>query len=454
MQSRKMPMAMVFFTVYATWVSSFAFIGSIGSLYSDGPLYMTCFAWNVLFGLLYMVLGRRLWYIGKSKGHLSPGDFFNHVYQSKRLSLVVTIVLSVFTMPYLMIQLYAGAYIIETASGGVIPWRTAAAVFCLIIIIYLWAGGIRALALTDIFYGILIFTTMLASGIFMIKKTGGISRTFGEIAANNPESLVLGTGFEVNSPLAWVCMFLVIPIGALMGPPMWIRFYVVKSEKTFKTMPLLLVIATIMYLGPLLSSAAAKVMLPGHETGDKLIPYLFINNMPIVLSTVILCGIAAASLSTANSQIHGLAALYTVDIHMRYVKKEGSGRYMVGISKKAIIVLSCIAYVLTLKNPGMIIDMGTLGMGGSAQVFIPTAGALFWEKSTGKAALGGLTAGIFLLLTLYFIFDMFIPYAAVVSLLLNASVFIGMSLFAGEEARTYTAIKELKRDFLNRNNSR
>ena len=131
-----------------------------GIPYANGPLYVTCFAWNALFGLLYMSLGRRIWFIGKTRGCLTPADFLM-TFSFEALNLIVTLILTVFTLPYLMIQLYAGAYVIEAASGAIIPWKTAGLVFYLIIIIYLWAGGIRAIALTDVFYGLLIFSLCL-----------------------------------------------------------------------------------------------------------------------------------------------------------------------------------------------------------------------------------------------------------------------------------------------------
>ncbi len=451
LQGRRMPLFMVFFTVYATWVSSFAFLGSTASLYSNGPLYMTCFAWNALFGLLYMTLGRRLWHIGKINGYLTPVDFFNGIFHSELLNMVVTLTIFVFTLPYLMIQLYAGAYIIETASGSIIPWKAAGFVFYLVIIIYLWSGGIKALALTDVFYGLLTFSTMLAAGFIMIGKTGGIRKTFSLIAENSPHDLVLGTGFAENSPLAWLCMFIVIPLGALMGPPMWIRAYATKKERTFKIMPLFLTLATIMYLGPSLVAAAAKVLYPGLTETDNLMPFLLINHVPMIASTIILCGIAAAALSTANSQIHALAAIYTLDIHRRYIRGEISERGLVGISKRAILILSGFVYILVLNNPGMIIDTGTLGMAGTSQIIIPTLGALYWERSNSRAIIAGLVSGIALLCILCFGYSIFTPYAAVCSLLLNAAIFIGLSLYLPADIRTGAIISGNKKSFRRRN---
>jgi SSS family solute:Na+ symporter len=451
LQGRRMPLLMVFFTVYATWYSSFAFLGSTASLYSNGPLYMTCFAWNALFGLAYMVLGRRLWFLGKTRGYLTPADFFDDIFHSDTLNLAITLVLTVFTLPYLMIQLYAGAYIIETVSGALIPWRAAGLIFYLVIIIYLWAGGIRALALTDIFYGLLIFFSMLASGFILIEKTGGIRKTFADIAREHADSLVLGSGFSDNSPWAWMCMFIIIPMGALMGPPMWLRAYSAEKEKIFKIMPLLLTSATILYLGPVLIAAAAKVLYPSLEQTDNLIPYLLVNNVPIITATVLLCGIAATALSTANSQIHALAAIYTVDIHNRYIRRGAPERQLVGISKRAILILSGLAYVLMLKNPGVIIDMGALGMGGTAQVIVPTLGALFWERSNSRAMAAGLTAGIALLCFLCFVCDLFTPYAAVLSLILNALIFIVLSFFLDIDPAVRASIAGHKKSFNQRN---
>ena len=109
LQSRRMNLLMAFFTIYATWVSSFAFLGSTASFYNQGPLYMTCFAWNILFALMFMVVGRRIWFYGRSHGYITATDFFDDIFRSRGLSFTITAVITMFTIPYLMIQLYRGS---------------------------------------------------------------------------------------------------------------------------------------------------------------------------------------------------------------------------------------------------------------------------------------------------------------------------------------------------------
>jgi SSS family solute:Na+ symporter len=136
-----------------------------------------------------------------------------------------------------------------------------------------------------------------------------------------------------------------------------------------------------------------------------------------------------------------------VDIHKRYLRKEIPERQLVSICKRAIVILSALAYVLMLRNPGMIIDIGTLGMGGTMQMIVPTLAALFWEKSNSAAMVAGLLSGISLLCFLCFACDVFVPYAAVIALALNALVFISLSLLLRPDPRARAIIAAHKKRF-------
>lgn len=450
LQSRSMPTVMVFFTVYATWVSSFAFLGSASSFYTQGPLYMTAFAWNALFGLLFMTLGKRLWYYGKRFQYITPTDFFHHIYGSKALDGIVTGILIVFTIPYLMIQLSGGAYLIETATYGLIPWRVSGLIFYLVIIIYLWAGGLRAVALADIFYGSLIFLSMLITGFFVISKAGGVQAAFQILAENNPELLTLPQSSTWPPALLWLGMFLIVPLGALMGPQMWIRIYATGSIKTFRIMPLLIILATIMYLGPLFAGTAGKVLMPDLTQTDNLIPHLLTQYAPPILGAILLCGIAAAALSTANSQIHALATIYTMDVHRRYINAKAPERTLVSIGKWSVLGISAIAYILLLQSPGLIIETGTIGMSGTAQLMVPTVGALFWKRSHPTAASLGLLGGVLVLSILLLSSDLPVTFAAAIALLANTMIFIPLSAAMPTVMHTRQRIVENQHIYENR----
>ncbi len=445
--SRRMPAFMLFFTVYATWMSAFAFLGASGYFYAMGPVYMTAFGWDVLFGLLFMMIGKRVWHYGKSNHYITPTDFFDDIYHFKPLNLMVTVIMILFTIPYLQIQLSGGAYIIEIASNGLIPWRMSGLIFYLIIIIYLWAGGLRAVAMTDIFYGLCLFLSMLFIGFFLINKAGGVETVFRTIAEADVRNVTLPGPKGNAGPLLWLAMFITVPIGALMGPPMWLRFYSADKKKHFDLIPLLICITAIQCIGTLFAGSAGIVTAPGIQKTDSIIPVMLWEHGDVVLSAVLFCGVASAALSTANSQIHAVAAVYTMDIHKRYINISASEKRLVSVGKWSVLIISALAYILLLNNPPMIIYTGTIGMSGTAQIFVPVVGALFWNRSNGRAAACGVSAGILTLTGIALSTELNISYCAVIALLVNAAVFIAGSMVFEADMQTREKIVRYRENY-------
>ncbi|MEL7571031.1 MAG: sodium:solute symporter family protein [Eubacteriaceae bacterium] len=447
LQSRKMPTVMLFFTVYATWMSAFAFLGASAYFYEMGPVYMTAIGWDVLFGLLFMIIGKRIWYYGKKNNYVTPTHFFDDIFQFKPLNVIVTVVMIVFTIPYLQIQLSGGAYIIEIASNGMIPWRISGLIFYLIIIIYLWAGGLRAVALTDIFYSIFLFASMFAIGFYLMNKAGGIEFVFQKITEMDIKNVTLPGPTGNAGKLLWISMFITVPIGALMGPPMWIRCYSVEKKKTFDIIPLFICLTAIQCVGTLFAGSAGILLAPGIEKTDSIIPVMLWKFGDEILSALFFCGVASAALSTANSQIHAVAAIYTMDIHKKYINKNLSERKLVSIAKWAVLIISGSAYILLLGSPVMIIYTGTIGMSGTAQIFVPVVGALFWNRSNGKAAALGLTMGILVLTVTAVTTDMNISYCAVIALFVNSLIFIIGSLTFKTDMSTREKIVKYENEY-------
>src|SRR5690625_6435124 len=79
-QGRGMGSVAAFFTVSATWWSAFAFLGSNASFYVEGPVYLTAFAWDILFGFLYFVFGKRIWFLCKNFNYVTLFDLLDDLY--------------------------------------------------------------------------------------------------------------------------------------------------------------------------------------------------------------------------------------------------------------------------------------------------------------------------------------------------------------------------------------
>ena len=445
LQSRGMKTVTVFCTIYATWMSAYAFLGASGYFYEKGPVYMTSIGWDLLFALLIYVVGRRIWFYGRKNGYVTPTDFFNDIYESTVLNILVIGVSAIFTIFYLQIQLVGGAYLIEIATGGAVSWQISGLIFYLIIIIYLWAGGLRAVAYADVFYAALMIAGILVTGAFLMEVAGGFERVFQTIIEMNRAYVTLPGPEGDAGPLLWLSMFLLVPIGAVMGPQMWIRCYAAGSAKTFNLLPFLICITSVQCFGTLFAGSAGVVLNPAVEKADTIVPVLLLQYGPPLLCAFIFCAIASAILSTANSQILALSAIYTVDIHRRFLQKDISEKRAVTIGKYAVIVASAIAYVRILSDPKLIMDTGALAFGGTAQLLPPVLGALFWKRSGGKAAAAGIVTGVAVLLVGAIFLKVNTNYCAVAALLCNGAVFTAGSLLLSANSHTREKIVAYRR---------
>ncbi|MFE7629024.1 sodium:solute symporter [Kocuria sp. NPDC057446] len=445
-QGRGMGSIAVFFTVAATWWSAFAFLGSNASFYVDGPVYLTAFAWNVLFGFLYFVVGKRIWYLGKRFDFVTPSDFLGTLFNSEKLRWIVGLVVVLFTLPYLQIQLAGGAYLISVASGDAIPFWLSALLFYLVIVVYVWVGGIRAVAWTDIIYGALIFFGLVVAGIYISGTVGGPVALFERMQQASPAHLTL-PGPEGDAGYAtWVSLCFITAIGALMGPQLWLRMYAAKNGRIFNVMPFLISLVALAYLGSVLVGWTGFLQMPDVDTPDRILPLMALEYVPFVMATVLLAAGAGAAMSTANSQIHAVSTVVTKDFYQRYAKPSASERQLTNVGRYALLLFSVTAYFLALFSPGVLVTIGLIAFGGTAQLIVPTLGALFWPRGNATGAIAGLTAGVLLTAAMTFVPALASPLGlnpAMWGLAVNAILFVVVSLMTAprdeETVRRYGA---------------
>ncbi len=447
--SRNMGLFTLFFTVQATWWSAFAFLGSTAYYYANGPVYWTTIGWDIFFGVLFFEIGKRIWFYGKNNQYITATDFFTDIYHSKILGVIVTFVMMLFTIPYFQIQISGGAYLIEAASRGYIPSKMGAFLFTTVIVIYVWTGGLRAVAWADIFYEFLIIIGTLLGGFFIFYYFNGIENLFSQLNEYHPSSLTLPGPQGTAGPLLWISMFIIVPIGALMGPPLWIRMYAVRSVKTFYIMPLLLSLISLINISPMLIGNAGILLEMQLIDADTLFPRLFMSHAPYMLAYIILIGGAAAAMSTSNSQIHSISAIYTIDIHKRYINKNLNDKKLLNVSKIAIVIFAILSYLTYIFNPGILIQLGLTALSGTAQVFVPTAGALFWDKSNSKGAIAGILSGLIAIIIFSFIKNLNVGIAGFLGFLTNIIVFVIVSSVTPEDHITSSKIKEMRLKYKN-----
>lgn len=438
--NRSLGTAMAFFTIYATWWSSFAFLGSTSSFYFRGPLYWIALGWNVLFGILFMFFGKKLWSQSKDNNFKTPIDFFNDKFHSSALNNFIILLMFFLTTPYISVQFMGGGIIIEMATNGVIPWRISTLLFFTIMIVYLWSGGLRAVAWTDAVYATLIFTGMLLIGIIFIHMTGGIRNTFETLSITNPDILKLPKTINgVSGYGFWFSLLIIMPLGELMMPQIWTRTYAIKERKTFNLIPFLLSIASIAYLGTMLAGHSALILEPNYMgASDYILPTLLIKYLPPLLMSFIVCCAVAACLSTANSQLHSISQILTLDIYKRYFNVNATEKHLVFVAKLVILMVAMLAYLLLLVgNLSTIFDTVLVSFCGIMQLIVPVCAGLFQKNPNAQSALAGLGTGLFITILFFFWHPVVFPISpGILGLAANIAAYLTVNIALRRKNRT------------------
>ena len=299
---------------------------------------------------------------------------------------------------------------IYTASGFVacgklfssvfgMPYAAAVGLGAGVIVVYTLLGGFLAVCATDVVQGGLMFVALLAAPIGAIIAVGGPAVAVGRIAAVGPNFLnpfLSASGaplpaMTLVSTLAW-------GLGYFGMPHILVRFMAVRSEREIPTsrriaMAWVLVAMTAAVIVGLAGRAylAAPLDAAASETVFiKIAEGVF----PAFVAGLFLCGILAATMSTADSQLLVTSSAFSKDFYKAILRKQAGDKEVVLVSRLTIVAVAVAGYFMALDPAGSIFRLVSYAWAGFGATFGPIILlSLFWKRTTRNGALAGLLAG-------------------------------------------------------------
>lgn len=303
----------------ATKNSGYMFIGLMGYVYTYGlsAIWLVC---GFMFGdvIAFVFVHKRLREATEATGALSFADLLArwHGGNYRILRAVIGLVTLAFLTTYAAAQFNAGGKALQVLFGW--DFRAGALIGAGLIIIYCFFGGLRASIWTDAGQSILMMVSMLMLLVTAVVGAGGFSGFFGELDSVSPSYLNFGT--ERFGSLGATALFafgwLFNGIGVTGQPPVMVRFMALNQADqmkqtgiyyflwsgTFLATTFLVGLATRIYIGDA-AGFDAELALP--TLAGLLLPGIFVG--------VIIGGVFAASMSTADSQVLSCAAVISED---------------------------------------------------------------------------------------------------------------------------------------------
>lgn len=420
LHSGNMQSAYAFFSIFATSMGAILFLIIPNSLLPGNDFYIVAVPIPIIFALMIAYFGPRISYYGKSYGYSGILDFFDDIYDSDALNAVFFSVAMVSCFMFLLLQLMAGGLLIHIASYGRLPFWIGVVIFAAFTAASLLGHGIRNILMMDVYYSIVVIITFFASvsiGLIALKKYTIWSSSM---------VLIAGKILNVNF-MDVISMCVILPLGMVMMPHMWMRFYSASTPTIFyrkswivRTIAVCSVFVLIMLaILSILSSFSSEVT----KENFYILPILILEHLDPISATMLICGIAAAILPISNSQVHAMIQMYIFTMNGDKLGAKFDNKWLKSASGEFVILVLLVAILVNLLVQPDLLRFMSLILGIVSQFSVATLGGLRWQRSNSKGAIAGMCVGIAFLMILTYGFKVKPLLAALIALGVNAIIF-------------------------------
>ncbi len=396
----------LFFTIIATNFSAFYFLGFAGEAYRIGYAYYIVMAFGTSFACLsFFLIGTRIWRLGKEKGYITPAELIYGETGSKWLRLLFALIMLLFTFPYLALQIIGAGYILESISQGQIPYLLGACLLTTFTIAYVWIGGMRSVARTDLKQGLLMIGLMLAAVVVVSQSLEGMGEANGRVFAVLPDLFGRAGAGGVYSPQKWFSLLIFWLFCIPMFPQIFMRFYIAKDLKHLKQSALLYALVPLLIsIFPVIIGVLGHLSFPGLEgkAADQILPMMLVEHSPEWFAALVMTGALAAFMSTLDSQLLALSTITTRDLYAIFTSRPPDLEKQVRIGRLWVLVFALVGLAIAWQPFDTIFDMGKLAFAGLAVLFPVTLGVLRWPHFSISGAVAAVLGGEFLLLAFYY----------------------------------------------------
>ncbi len=337
-------------------------------------------------------------------------QFFKNRYhdKSKLLLYIGAIVIVIFFIPYTASGFAACGKLFSSLFG--VSYFTAMVISAIVIVGYTMLGGFLAASTTDFIQSIIMSVALLIVLIFGVQVAGGLGNVI-ENAGKLPGYLSLTQTYDpvtkTGGPYGTITIFSMMAwgLGYFGMPHILLRFMAIEDEKKI---PLarrvgsiwvvisMTVAVLIGIIGYTMSQVGALEVLEGSNSETIIVQIADLLSkhgiVTALLAGVILAGILASTMSTADSQLLAASSAVSSDLLGGVLKKNEKSPMI--LARVTLLAISVIAVFLARDPNSSVFGIVSFAWAGFGASFGPAMlTALFWKRSNRYGALAGMVAG-------------------------------------------------------------
>lgn len=326
---------------------------------------------------------------------------------AKVLSLIAALIIIIFFVPYTASGFSACGKLFSSLFG--VDYQIAMIISAVVIVLYTTLGGFSAASTTDLIQSIVMTVALFVVVGFGVSQAGGVHAVL-ENASQLPAYFSLtstgdgagGTtpygGLTIVSTLAW-------GLGYFGMPHILLRFMAIEDSKKLKTSRriasvwVVISMAVAIFIGTVGVGMIGAGVLDGGFDGERVI--IEISKLlstygifPALVAGVILSGILAATMSTADSQLLAASSSASQDIFISFFKVKLSQKKAMLIARASVVLISVIGVIIALDENSSIFRVVSFAWAGFGAAFGPLVlFSLFWKRTNKAGAVAGMVTG-------------------------------------------------------------
>ncbi len=411
-------------SLFGTTMTAFALVGSTGRAYTLGVgVYgLLASASGIVHSLCFFVIGVPLWSLGRRHGFTTQIQFFRERLNSQAIGLLLFPILVGLVVTYLLLGVVASGAVVNNVTQGAfkewgwfestgygVPKPVAAGTICLVVLSYVFFGGMRGTAWANTFQTIVFMVLGVITFVTVANALGGTNNLLENMEkASQAVSEVQRSRAKIPPPVYF--SFLLIPLSVAMFPHVFQHWLTARSARTFKLPivmhPIFIMIVWLpcVLLGVWASAPSSGIpeqlsSIPAELRENQVLAQLVSQYAGPVLGGLLTAGILAAIMSSLDSQFLCVGTMFTEMVTYYGGKERFSERQVVLMARLFVVAIVVVTFVLSLF-PRAVFDLGLWSFSGFTGLFPLVFAAIYWRRLTATGAIASVLAmlGTWLLL--------------------------------------------------------
>ena len=399
----------------ASDMSSYLLMGLPGLAYLTGICDV---GWTII-GLAlgtylnWLLVAKRLRRYSIQLNAITIPEFFSKRYKDQKniLMCIAAVIILIFFIPYTASGFKAVGTLFNSLFG--VNYHAAMLVGAVVIVGYTVLGGFLAVSTTDLIQSIVMTIALIVIVFFGVNAAGGWTSVMDNAKAL-PGYLSLtmthdrATGSAASYGVITVFSTMAWGLGYFGMPHILLRFMAVRDEKEIPLsrriasvwVVISMCVAVLIGIIGYSASVNGKIpMLEGSSESETVVvelSHLLAENGVIaaIVAGVVLAGILACTMSTADSQLLAAASSVSQNLMQDYMKIKLTDRESLLAARITVGAIAVIAIFLAWNPNSSVFTIVSFAWAGFGGAFGPIMlFSLFWKRTNFQGALAGMVGG-------------------------------------------------------------